>query len=298
MGSLYVVTPSPAELLVPLDLFMTEVGIEEGDRETAKQILEHACSRIESREFLDRPLKRQQYREELDGSESDVLELRVKPLARLDAISFDGSALTVGDFDIESEEDALLYRLGGFHSGSSRPNPWSVTTTAGYFVGDDKFIGSVSVANGDRSYNGTGFPAHLVPGDEFEPKGFTNAVNNGRKIVETATASKIIVTSATPLVTEAAAPRTLRFDIGKNGLPGSIVRAVIMLAKDGFQRRASAAGQGALIEETVEGESTVRWAAPNSSSQQTGDGAVEASVRAMIAAYLPKRSAIVELLRA
>lgn len=269
MGTISLVTLPDNTALVTLTEFKNELGISgSGSDGVLQALIEQASSRVEG--MLGRPILRAQYRETLEGSGKSRLVLGMRPVISLDAISYQGSTQVLADFEIDNRDAGFLYRTLGVFACPDDPNAWSVTTTAGWFVGDDDKAVNISVAASDDSYNSAAlFPTHLKPEDLFVASGFTAAANNGLRKVVTATTSKITVANA--LADETSATRTLRFA----NLPGAIKRAVTMLARDGYVSRASG---GTIVEEAISGATTLRWLAPGSGGAAT----IEQSVSAVL----------------
>jgi hypothetical protein len=272
MGSIEIVVSPAKTSLVPLVDFKVELGIfGAGDDAVLQMLLDQASSRIEI--MLGRPLIRAQYKQTLAGTGRPRLLLGVRPIASLDAVLYQSSSQSLTDYEIDSREAGFLYRPSGTFSSQDDPNAWEITTTAGYFVADDDLSGSVSVASADNSYNSTAlFKVHSKPGDLITAAGFTNSANNGLRRVVTTTTSKITVNET--LVTEAAATRAITF----SNLPGGIYRAVVMLARESYTTRAT--GNSGIIEESISGASTIRWA--SSSSSSSGISAAEQSAQALL----------------
>jgi len=273
VGDLQLSIPPENTSIVSLISFKNEIGESGTSNDILLQsLLDDAESQILA--MLGRPVVRAQYIETLPGTDRTRLALTVRPLMRLDAVSYQGESQDLDEFEIDSRGAAFLHRNVGSFGGTKDPNAWEITYTAGWFVDDDDVSGSISVAASDDSFNSLGlFPVHLVPGDFFNSSGFTDAANNGllHKVV-TATTSKITVSSA--LVDEVAASRV----ISVSTMPGAIKRAVVLLARDTFK---SGSRETGIIEESVAGASTMRWASGVDVRQQS-----HRSARAILAPYL------------
>lgn len=180
------------------------------------------------------------------------------------------SGAPVTDAVVDDKERGWLYRQGGFYwttqiiiglTGRTRfpgigdPQPrseeprYSVSYVGGWILPSQNLgplasypaaitSEGVSVISSDNSFNDSngGFPELLAAGDIITAAGFTNAGNNGRFIVYSATRSKIVV-SAT-LTTEAAPADPGQGPVLLVGnLPGDIEEACIEEVKSRYIER-------------------------------------------------------------
>lgn len=256
MGSVSVAVAPESTEIVKLIRAKDELGISGTGSDTLLQnLIAEATASVEA--IFGRPILRGQYTETLPGTDTTRLQMRVYPIASLDAVSLNGDALTLSDFEIDSRGAGWVYRKnGGVFGCRSVPNAWSVTTTAGWFLDGDNVAGSFDCVASDSSFNSSGlFPVHLKPGDLIAVSGRSDAANNGLKVVATATTSKITVTSA--LVDEGLASAS----IAVANIPGQVPRAVMAMVKDLYSNRSR---NGNLIEESIAGAVTLRYAAGTS----------------------------------
>lgn len=279
MGAITIVLPPAHTDWIDLSAFEAEIGADPDDSDVLRALVAQAQSRIQS--MIGHPILRGQYLEKRSGSCSASREvtLSVRPLASLDAVTYRGIAQTLSDFSVGSRSGGLVQAVGGFSRfwRDEDPIAWGFTTTAGYFVPDDDLKASISVNAADSSYNSAAnaFPPLLRPGDPFEASGWEGAelANNGPRVVVTATTSKI--TTSSTLVTASAANRELTFC----DLPGGLAEAVKLLAQS---KAASRTRDPGLIEESIAGATTLRWATGSSGSSS---GSIEPSIRDLIQPY-------------
>jgi hypothetical protein len=220
------VTPTVGRNLTTLAAAKVQVGVAEEVTTfdtTLTTLIQQASSQIER--WAGRPLYRAQWLEKARGNQLPVFSLGRWPVATLDGVTYQGSAVT--DVVQSLPEVGLLHRPAGF-STVGDPLEWAFTTTAGWLLPDVDVDGSVSVLASDDSYNGT-FTPLLKAGDILTASGFTDAANNGIKVIVSATTSKIIVQGS--LVDEAVATRVLRL----RNLPEWVERAALDFLTISFQ---------------------------------------------------------------
>jgi hypothetical protein len=168
--------------------------------------------------------------EALPGYGDQRVYLARTPIVAVASVTSGGVAVT--DYTLESRDEGALWRRQGWaataaaaagisrwprYGGVSLPGTeeeaFTVTYTGGYVPpGLARVNASMSVASEDNSFNdaANGFPPGLVAGDLLLSTGFAAEANNGRFVVVSATAGKIIVDAV--LATEAAAAgRYVRF---------------------------------------------------------------------------------------
>lgn len=169
--------------------------------------------------FVDRVLAREQVTETLVGTGRTILMVGRRPLVALTSVSYDGDALDAADYQIGDKAAGFVLSLtGGFYD--DRPNRqwinlepvsqpgeplYSVVYWAGFLLPGDVRSGTTySAAAADNSINDSAGNLPLyVAGDVVTVSGFATAGNNGRAVVVSRTASKLIVSGLT-LANEAA----------------------------------------------------------------------------------------------
>ncbi len=193
---------------------------------------------------------RADFREQCPGYGDSILQLSRKPIAAVSGITYNSDPIT--DYLISDKEAGQLYRkLGwtwtaqaaGWNTYSSHfprlshfdPAPGSETPefqvdyTAGWVLpalAAAKI--TISAATADSSFNDSanGLP-EVLPGDVIDVSGFTEAANNGKFLVVSRTAAKIVVAGS--LVTEAAGDTVV---LDPRNLPEDIEEAAIETVKE------------------------------------------------------------------
>jgi hypothetical protein len=241
--------------------------------------------------YCGRTFAREELRETCPGFGGIHLALTRTPIAEVIVITVDDSETLVTDHSIADADRGLLYRRGGwgwtvqhygglaaaagsgfsdgflFRHGTPLPQQeeplYSVDYVAGYILPPQYLedVDTLSVDASDFSFNdsGAGFPELVRGNDVVETWGFSNAANNGRFKISTATAptaSKIVVDS-TALVTEAAAAgRTLVFHPPAQCRPfDEVERAAFEGTKSWYSGR----GRDSGIVERQMSSTRVRW---------------------------------------
>lgn len=287
-----IVTASDHRLLVSVEEYREEFPDSTENNDVLTRILTESVDRLERN--LERPLSRAKYVERNTGSDDTELFLQLRPIIAIDAVTFGGASQTLSEFTLGDRERGTVYRAGGFPTswtwrGALDPNFWAFTTVAGYMVSADDVVDkSISVSSADNSYNSSSlFPTHLRPGDVFEASDWTGSdvANNGRRVVVTATKSKITVTNT--LVTSIAASRTLTFA----NIPGDLKRAVKMYARSNQLMPTHSRGQ--IISSSVSNVSSISRAVSSSSYVNVDD-----IVDRLIAPYKRIVPQVVRLVRA
>jgi hypothetical protein len=217
--------------------------------------------------YCHRPFAREVYHETVPGMGGTELQLSRTPLVGSPTMVAVDSFL-VTDYDVSSDIESVLYRRGGWgwtvqRGGFDFWSPtfprteesiYAVDYTAGYILPPQNLyaVATLSVDSADKSFNDSaaGFPPLLRAGDIVTASGFTEAANNGRFRVTSATTSKLVVEET--LVTEAAAPnRTLIVQT----LPVDIEKACVEASKAFYAQRAT----DSAVEERQVGQLRVRY---------------------------------------
>lgn len=219
-------TPPESTALTLLSTVKDEQGISGSTYDAVLQrMIDQASETIYA--WAGRPLYRAQFRERRRGNGRGRIVLGRAPVALIGTVSF--TTTSISDVVIDVAESGILSRPGGFGS-AYLANEWSFEYHAGYFLPGDDFSGVITATSSDNSYNSTGFHPLLVAGDIVLASGFANAENNGRKVVTSATTSKIIVDDS---LTDESLTATLTL----HNVPGWLERAAIDLVSMAFSAR-------------------------------------------------------------
>jgi hypothetical protein len=225
---------APTRRLTRSDLVGAELGVQftNDQKKQVDRLIDGATSAIEGMCNVQ-SFAREAVSEALKGYDELELELSRRPVVLVSQVSLDSNVIT--DFNIHDADDGTLYRQAGWDwtaqhrfslngrqrwpasgqptAGREEPSI-SVDYVGGYILPEQWLldVANVSVAALDQSFNSPGaFPALLKPGDLVIASGFSNAANNGRFVVSSATTSKIIVSGAALVLEGAAAARSLTF---------------------------------------------------------------------------------------
>jgi len=229
-----VLTPAGTFRLTGVETARKELSIGSSDPDRLGRLID-AVSDLIVRTHLS--FARQRYSEKLAGKGRNRLVLARTPIAVIESVKLDDSAIT--NFSVLDAEAGILYREGGWRwtiqtgfrddaiavtspipsVGFEQPD-FTVEYSAGYLLPDDDRTGTTySFATSDNSINDSGAKLPLLAaGDSVKVTGATNAANNKTFTVSTRTASKLVLTGGT-LVTEAAgaevklAVRTLPYSV-------------------------------------------------------------------------------------
>jgi hypothetical protein len=229
-----------------------ELGLASSDDAALAVLIDRASDAIVD---LCRPFARQTYVETVAGYGSIHLQLARAPVVAVASVLAGGLAIT--DYEVQFRDRAWLYRERGWDwtvqsapgltgwqrdPGPGSPVPrsevphFTVTYTAGYVLPGQYLVdvATVSAAAADNSFNdsASGFPSSLVAGDTVSASGFTSGANNGRFVIVSATAAKIVVSGALLTTEAAAASRSLSFGPSAEcRSPGGIEQAAMLTAK-------------------------------------------------------------------
>jgi hypothetical protein len=215
--------------------------------------------------YCNRPFYRAQFVEEqiMSKPTSTRAVLSRLPVVQLDQVTYYGSVQPISDFAIQNANAGFVYHAGGFGKVTTT-NDWVFTYKAGYLLPGDDFSGDTITVNASgKTYtdSGAGFPPALAPGDTFITSDASEALNNGRKTVVTATTSVITVSETladeSPGATVAMAFRNL---------PEAVERAAIDEVKTSYQTRKTDPTLSGL---TV-GPVAAKYATGTSSSKSSG----------------------------
>jgi hypothetical protein len=241
--SLVALLPPNSTALLGLIDVKRELGINSSDYDTLLTDLIAEASDLVY-DLLGYSAFRTTRRETLEGNRRTVLVLRARPVLRIDAASYRGSAVTVSEVTIANANAGILSRDAGFDTCAD-PAEWSFDYLSGWFLTGDDITTTIDVSSSDNSYNSSAaFTRHLVAGDWIAASDFTNAANNGSKRVLTATASKITVEQT--LVTESGATRTL----GLENVPAALRRAAMTAVRSWYRARTQS---GTIASKEVDG---------------------------------------------
>jgi hypothetical protein len=209
MPDISLVVPPTTTIVSTLDNVKSMLGITTAAQDTLLTQLLYSASE-DCQNYVGRPIWRAKFQESMPGSNLRGLVMSRYPIASVDSVVSTGGTIGVSDIAFKSRLAGILdYSAGWLKDGD--PNRYTIQYTAGYFMPGDDIVASISVANSDNSFNSATSAFHelLRPGDVIYGSGFSNASNNGRHVISTATTAKRVITSDSTLVDENAASRTL-----------------------------------------------------------------------------------------
>jgi len=251
-----IATPPASTALTTVARLKSEMGITSTDYDTFLAVLvTQATEQVYA--WAGRPLYRAKWTETRNGSGRTQITLARYPIASLDSITYGEDTIT--DAIVESSASGILF-LGDAFTRAIDDTRWTFTYHAGYLLPGDDFDGTASVNGTTEAYESSALftaAALLKAGDTIKASGFTNAANNGLKIVSTTAATTSAITVTQNLTTEAsAASRMLRL----SNLPGWIERACIDLCKLAFKAR----DRDPAVSDVRIGDASVSWSAVDS----------------------------------
>lgn len=230
---------APSRRLTRADLVAADLGVTftSAQDKVVNRLIDGVTAAIEALCNVQN-FARESVTETLKGYDEIELALSRRPVVSVSTVSIESSVVT--DYSIADADEGLLYREAGWdwtaqrrggltgrqrwpafgHPIPGREEPSISAAYVGGYILPGLWlldVATVSVTASDQSFNAPAgsFPALLKAGDIVVASGFSNAANNGRFVVSSATApttAKIVVTGAALVDETAAAGRTVMFE--------------------------------------------------------------------------------------